>query len=313
MLGGLDLFEIQTEGLERKSSKRKEFAAMLLEKYNQEYQIKPLGDKPLPALNGTEKCEDGGRVDSATNGTKAEGLNVIRVHQDITVVVQPQSQAPAGVGKEHISEDCAEMGGSNEVEAKSGIMADAAMNGSYNDVRQGLSQMSSVMDGGDDKECFFDAEGGDLGHREGNVPSHSRSVSHHSDNEDDHDFTRTSRSDNSSIRSYSGPPSPISHRSFAHNQPSNIEHYSSIHQVLCNACKVSVHLSVTVSGNRNPCLAQNHNISGARWTCLTCHEYNLCDMCHSIGAHDHKMLRIEHPADYEDENAAVSTSSSYIR
>lgn len=43
-------------------------------------------------------------------------------------------------------------------------------------------------------------------------------------------------------------------------------------------------------------------ITGTRWKCLVCDDYDLCDACHSSGAHplEHAMLQIETPADAED-------------
>ncbi|KAF8589545.1 cysteine proteinase [Ramaria rubella] len=45
-------------------------------------------------------------------------------------------------------------------------------------------------------------------------------------------------------------------------------------------------------------------VIGVRWKCLKCNDYDLCDACHSSGAHplDHQMLRVETPADAEDLN-----------
>ncbi|KLO18823.1 hypothetical protein SCHPADRAFT_101244 [Schizopora paradoxa] len=55
-----------------------------------------------------------------------------------------------------------------------------------------------------------------------------------------------------------------------------------VHFVLCDGCK------------------NGENIVGVRWKCLECADYDLCDKCHSTGAHDeHEMLRVEHPDDYQ--------------
>jgi len=42
---------------------------------------------------------------------------------------------------------------------------------------------------------------------------------------------------------------------------------------------------------------------GIRWKCLVCTEYDLCDRCYASGAHEHQMLKIEHPSDYESVEA----------
>lgn len=48
------------------------------------------------------------------------------------------------------------------------------------------------------------------------------------------------------------------------------------------------------------------NIVGVRWKCLECLDYDLCDKCHSTGAHDeHEMLCIEHPDDYQGVELSV--------
>lgn len=55
-----------------------------------------------------------------------------------------------------------------------------------------------------------------------------------------------------------------------------------VHYIFCDGCK------------------NGTNIVGVRWKCLECADYDLCDKCHSTGAHDeHEMLRIEHPDDYQ--------------
>ncbi|TDL19166.1 hypothetical protein BD410DRAFT_447037 [Rickenella mellea] len=41
------------------------------------------------------------------------------------------------------------------------------------------------------------------------------------------------------------------------------------------------------------------DIIGTRWLCLSCTKYDLCDRCYQSGGHEHKMLKIEHPDDYE--------------
>lgn len=53
-------------------------------------------------------------------------------------------------------------------------------------------------------------------------------------------------------------------------------------------------------------------IVGVRWKCLRCVSYDLCDKCHSTGAHEHKdFLKIEHPDDYKIWRFAVSSSMAF--
>jgi len=57
-------------------------------------------------------------------------------------------------------------------------------------------------------------------------------------------------------------------------------------------------------------------ITGIRWKCMVCENYDLCHRCHSASIHDkHQMLKIEHPRDalsvesaappYEDDTNSV--------
>ncbi|TDL21385.1 cysteine proteinase [Rickenella mellea] len=53
------------------------------------------------------------------------------------------------------------------------------------------------------------------------------------------------------------------------------------HTTFCNGCN------------------NDSNIIGTRWLCLSCQKYDPCDPCYQSGGHEHKMLKIEHPDDYE--------------
>lgn len=67
----------------------------------------------------------------------------------------------------------------------------------------------------------------------------------------------------------------------------------------------------------NDCLCDgcktNENIIGIRWKCLRCADYDLCDKCHSTGAHEHsEFLKIEHPDDYKIWEFVVSLSNNLL-
>jgi hypothetical protein len=66
-----------------------------------------------------------------------------------------------------------------------------------------------------------------------------------------------------------------------------------------------VHMGVACNG------CENNPISGIRWKCLTCNDYDLCDACHASGAHpsEHQMLKIEDPADAENLHDEVRDAS----
>ena len=40
---------------------------------------------------------------------------------------------------------------------------------------------------------------------------------------------------------------------------------------------------------------QKTSITGTRWKCVVCYEYDLCGKCNKTVDHDHRMLAIEHP------------------
>ena len=49
-------------------------------------------------------------------------------------------------------------------------------------------------------------------------------------------------------------------------------------------------------------------ISGIRWKCLRCTDYNLCNKCYGTGAHEHKeFLKIEDPEDYKSWHSIVGS------
>ena len=55
------------------------------------------------------------------------------------------------------------------------------------------------------------------------------------------------------------------------------------------------------------------NIVGVRWKCLQCTDYDLCDKCHSTGAHEHEdFLKIEHPDDYKIWQFVVSPPHQFL-
>ena len=41
-----------------------------------------------------------------------------------------------------------------------------------------------------------------------------------------------------------------------------------------------------------------NGIVGTRWYCLACTDFNLCDRCHGVADHEHKMVNIEDPEDF---------------
>ena len=40
---------------------------------------------------------------------------------------------------------------------------------------------------------------------------------------------------------------------------------------------------------------QKTYVTGTRWKCVVCYEYDLCGKCNKTVEHDHRMLAIEHP------------------
>jgi len=54
-----------------------------------------------------------------------------------------------------------------------------------------------------------------------------------------------------------------------------------------------VHTGISCDG------CKDSDIKGTRWKCLVCSNYDLCDKCYSTGAHEHRMLAIEHPEAFE--------------
>lgn len=75
------------------------------------------------------------------------------------------------------------------------------------------------------------------------------------------------------------------------------------HSIRHRMLRIETRDSVLMSHDRITCDGCRIDpITGVRWKCLVCDDYDLCDACHSSGAHpsEHAMLRIEHPADAED-------------
>lgn len=71
--------------------------------------------------------------------------------------------------------------------------------------------------------------------------------------------------------------------------------------ILCDGCKVRIlclHSNESAEAH-DLTIKDGTEIKGTRWKCLVCDNYDLCDKCYKTGAHEHPMLPIEHPDDFD--------------